>query len=105
MEITNNTVKSEGKDFVRVTLNDEILSLINQGLIKDFVTREIESGKINFIFDMKDVTSINSSGLGILISVLNKVKASNGIMRLENLSDKIKQIFVITRLNLIFEIQ
>lgn len=105
MEITNNTVKSEGKDFVRVTLNDEILSLINQGLIKDFVTKEIESGNINFIFDMKDVTSINSSGLGILISVLNKVKASNGIMRLENLSDKIKQIFVITRLNLIFEIQ
>jgi anti-sigma B factor antagonist len=105
LEITSKTEIIDGKDFVIVSLNDEILSLINQGLIKDFINREIESGKQNFIFDMNAVTSINSSGLGILISVLNKVKASNGIMKLENLNDKIKQIFVITRLNLVFEIR
>lgn len=85
-------------------MDDEILSLMNQGFIKDFVVNEINSGKLNYIFDMSGVTSINSSGLGILISVLNKVKTANGIFKLENPNEKLRQIFTITRLNLIFDI-
>lgn len=104
MEISSKILKVEEKDFVSVILNDEILGLINQGLIKEFITGEIGEGRKYFILDMKEVNSINSSGLGILISVLNKVKEAGGILKIQNASDKIKHIFTITRLNLIFDI-
>ena len=104
MEISSKILKIEDKDFVYVMLNDEILSLVNQGLIKEFIAGEIGKGRKYFILDMKELNYINSSGLGILISILNKVKEAGGILKIQNLSDKIKHIFSITRLNLIFDI-
>lgn len=103
MEISSKILKVEDKDFVCVMLNDEILSLVNQGLIKEFIAGEIGKGMKYFILDMKELNYINSSGLGILISILNKVKEAGGILKIQNLSDKIKHIFSITRLNLIFD--
>ncbi|MBN1633025.1 MAG: STAS domain-containing protein [Ignavibacteria bacterium] len=104
MQISSEILNVDNRDFVCVMLNDEILTLVNQNLIKEFISGEIGKGSKYFILDLKEVNTINSSGLGILISILNKVKESGGILKIRNLSDRIKQIFSITRLNLIFEI-
>lgn len=47
---------------------------------------------------------INSSGLGILVSLLKDVRSSNGKMKLTNLAPYLKEIFDITQLSNIFEI-
>jgi anti-anti-sigma factor len=53
---------------------------------------------------MKNINVINSSGLGVLISCLSKIKSRDGLLKLLNLNAKIFNIFKITKLNLVFDI-
>lgn len=71
--------------------------------LNDEVHRWIKDGKKNFVVNMQSVDLINSSGLGILISNLTNVKNNGGDLRLSNLSQKIKQIFQITKLATVFK--
>jgi len=103
MELEHSFIKFSGEDFISINLNDEVLNLNNQVAIKDFFADEILKGNKNFIINMQNVTSITSSGLGILISILNKVKQSNGQLKLDSVNNKILEIFKITKINLIFD--
>ncbi len=103
MELEHSFIKFSGEDFISINLNDEVLNLNNQVAIKDFFANEILKGNKNFIINMQNVTSITSSGLGILISILNKVKQSNGQLKLDSVNNKILEIFKITKINLIFD--
>jgi anti-sigma B factor antagonist len=86
-------------------LKEDDLSLINHHELTDDVNKEIDNG-ISFIqFDLNDLDSINSSGLGILISNLKKVKEKSGRLRLINVNEKIFNVFKLTKLNDVFEIQ
>jgi anti-anti-sigma factor len=53
---------------------------------------------------MANLNSVNSAGLGVLIGILNKVRNSSGSLKLVNVNDRIQNIFTITKLNLIFDI-
>ncbi len=103
MELIKSSKKILNEDFVVIKLDDEVLNLINHNAIKEYFDRELESGIRNFVIDMSGVTAITSSGLGILISILNKVKQSGGQMKLDSLNNKILEIFKITKINLIFD--
>lgn len=85
---------------------EEGLLLLNQfNLLNDFVSVEIKSGVKSFIFDMKSLNTINSSGLGILISNLKKIKDSGCNLKVINISEKILSIFKLTKLDAVFEIE
>lgn len=72
--------------------------------LKELVSTEIASGNHNIAIDMSMVSVINSSGLGVLISLLTKINAVKGSLKLLNLNDKLKEIFQITRLDRVFDI-
>jgi anti-sigma B factor antagonist len=57
-----------------------------------------------FIFDFKDVTMIDSSGLGYIVYCLKKSREKNGDIKIQHLVDQAKLIFEITRVNSILEI-
>ena len=103
MEINKSSKKFQNEDFVVIKLNDEILSLNNHDAIKEYFDNELTAGNKNFIIDMSDVSTITSSGLGILISILNKVRQNGGQLKLDSLNNKILEIFKITKINLIFD--
>ncbi|MBL7127579.1 MAG: STAS domain-containing protein, partial [Ignavibacteria bacterium] len=50
--------------------------------MKEYIDHEIESDNIYICIDLKKVNIINSSGLGILISILKKVKSKGGNLKL-----------------------
>ena len=103
MELIKSSRNILNEDFVVIKLNDEVLNLLNHNAIKEYFDKELASGNKNFIIDMADVSSITSSGLGILISILNKVKQNGGQLKLDSLNNKILEIFKITKINLIFD--
>jgi len=56
------------------------------------------------VINLSKVTYVDSSGLATLVEILKNMKAYGGRMRLVGLSQKIKSLFEITKLEKLFEI-
>jgi len=72
--------------------------------VKETVNELIEGGKYNFAINLEGVRYIDSTGLGVLIGALKKVREHNGRIVLICTNPQIKKIFNITGLIKIFEI-
>ena len=64
-----------------------------------------EEGRKRIIIDFKNVEYLSSAALGKLITMNKKVKAAGGEMRMCSIRPDIYEVFVITRLNKIFDIR
>jgi anti-sigma B factor antagonist len=62
-----------------------------------------ESGKVNIILNLKDVTEIDSTGLGTLVFGLARLRKSGGRLALANLNRSHLKLFLLTRLAIAFE--
>jgi len=60
--------------------------------------------KKKIVIDFEKVTYIDSSGLATLVEVLKKTKTRGGALGLASLSDKVKSLFEITKLDKLFSI-
>ncbi|MFO7654432.1 MAG: STAS domain-containing protein [Candidatus Krumholzibacteriia bacterium] len=63
----------------------------------------IHEGVRNFLVSMERVRWVNSTGLGILISGYQTVKKSGGELKLLRVSDRIENIFIVSKLYTVFE--
>jgi anti-anti-sigma factor len=58
--------------------------------------------KNNFILNFKDFDYINSSGLNVLLNILTKSRISGGETIVCEVSEKLKKLFIITKLDAVF---
>ena len=56
------------------------------------------------VVDLEKVTYIDSSGLATLVEILKKTKSQNGRLGISGMSDKVKSLFEITKLDKLFSI-
>lgn len=61
-------------------------------------------GKSDMILDFGGVTFMDSTGLGILISILKELEDEDKKIKIQNVSKRIKKVFVITELDKVFGI-
>lgn len=64
----------------------------------------MKDGEKNFVLDFRKCTFIDSTGLGVLVSVYKKCKSINGSFKLYSINEQVMKIFSMTRLDKIFEI-
>ena len=64
----------------------------------------ISSGKINFILNMAGMDYMNSSGLNTMVNMLTKARSKGGEVLVANVSPKVKELFIITKLNTLFTV-
>lgn len=72
--------------------------------ITESFSNELEAGTRKFVMDLTDLQHINSSGLGVLITLLTKARKVEGELVLANPSDYIQNLLQITKLDTIFQI-
>ncbi|MEL6670990.1 MAG: STAS domain-containing protein [Bacteroidota bacterium] len=72
--------------------------------ITESFSEQMEVGTKHFVIDLKELQHINSSGLGVLITLLTKARKSAGDVTLANPSSYINNLLLITKLNTIFQI-
>lgn len=72
--------------------------------LKDIVVTKIDQSKINLLLDMSQVSFIDSSGLGMLITCLKSINKAGGQLKISNISNNVKTIFDTTRMDRVFEI-
>ena len=64
----------------------------------------VDAGSLNIVVDMEKVDFLDSTGLGVLVEGLKRVKTRGGNLTLVATQDKILKIFDITGLNKAFPI-
>jgi anti-sigma B factor antagonist len=64
----------------------------------------IEKGVSHFLIDLSQLKHINSTGLGVFITLYTKVRAKQGEMVLVNPSENIVNLLTITKLTSVFAI-
>lgn len=84
-----------------VKLNGEI-DIYNAPDLKESLGTLIEEKQGDIIIDCEGLKYIDSTGLGVLISVLKRVKEYDGTIKITNLKPYIRKIFTITGLDKIF---
>jgi len=62
-----------------------------------------QSGKINIVLNLKDVTAIDSAGLGTLVFGLARLRKAGGRLALANVNRSHLKLFLLTRLAIAFE--
>lgn len=76
----------------------------NRQELKQKVLDEIERGERKFLVDFSQTGYIDSSGLGVLVSLSKKIRESGGELRLANLNDDLRTLFELTKLDTLFQI-
>ena len=71
--------------------------------LREEILSQMEDGT-NVLFDLSSMVHIDSSGLGVLVQILQKAKAGGGKVVLAALQSGPKIVFDITKVSRVFEI-
>jgi anti-sigma B factor antagonist len=72
--------------------------------IHDLIKQALEAGHRKFLFNMADVSYMDSSGIGELVRSCVRVTSAGGEMKLLHLQSKIANLLQITKLRNVFEV-
>ena len=81
-----------------------ILDSVHANDLRREVLDTIDSGVKVILVNLQDITFMNSSGMGALVATLKAVKAAGGQLALCSLSDQVKIIFELSRMERIFQV-
>ena len=73
--------------------------------LKDMLYQVVETHGKDLLMDCTSLNYIDSTGLGVFVAVLKKVKQINRSITIENLKDSILKLFLITNLDSLFNIK
>lgn len=67
-------------------------------------TEEFQKYSETLTLDMKDLSYISSMGLSVLVNTYKRLKENNQTLRLKNMNSHVRDVFMYTRLDQLFEI-
>ena len=88
---------------VQVTIDGEVDIFTCQQL-KETLYLVVEKYGKDLVLDCVNLNYIDSTGLGVFVAVLKKVKQINRQITITNLKDNILKLFLITNLDTLFNI-
>jgi anti-sigma B factor antagonist len=80
------------------------LIVANRQELKHIVLDRLQAGDQEFLIDFAETGYIDSSGLGVLVSLSKKVREQGGELRLAALNEDLRTLFALTKLDTLFTI-
>jgi anti-sigma B factor antagonist len=96
-------VRKEGSGVVVVEVDGQLI-VGNRQELKQKVLDALEAGDRKFLIDFTRTGYIDSSGLGVLVSLSKKIRDEGGDLRLAGLNEDLKTLFELTKLDTLFAI-
>ncbi len=93
---------TEENNVLKVVINGRFVAAVASSAREEILSRMGEG--MNVLFDLGKMVHIDSSGLGVLVQVLQKAKSSGGKVVLAALQAGPKIVFDITKVSRVFEI-
>lgn len=81
--------------------------LIDRGQAKELteeIDKHISEGRVKFVFDLEKLKYINSSGLGVIITLFTRARKNEGEIVICCVNKKVKELLLITKLNSVFTV-
>ena len=97
------SLKKDKQGVVVVGVDGQLI-VGNRQDLKQKVLDTLEGGGRKFVIDFTKTGYIDSSGLGVLVSLSKKIREQGGELRLANLNDDLKTLFELTKLDTLFQI-
>ena len=72
--------------------------------LRETINKLVEDGKKHILINMKDVTTIDSSGIGELVGCYTSVTNKGGRLKLLHLPPKISDVLTVTQLITVFDV-
>lgn len=72
--------------------------------VREAVLDTISEGRYHIVVDLTAVTFLDSTGLGVLVGGLKRVRAHDGSMQLASAQDRVSKVFKITGLDRVLPI-
>jgi anti-sigma B factor antagonist len=91
-------------DVMVVKINGDIT--LNQGgdvLLKDKIQSLLQQGHKKLVLDLGGVSYVDSAGLGQLVQIHSTTKSNGGTLRIANVTKKLKDLLVVTKLVTVFD--
>ena len=103
--MTMKTSNRQVGDVTIVDLSGRITLGEGSVVLRETVQDLISKGKGKILLNLGDVTYIDSSGIGELVSAFTSVRNKGGQLKLLNLTKKVHDLLQITKLNTLFDIK
>jgi len=90
-------------------MNETIMIPENFAVDEATVLRErmlnmVQNGKKDLLLDFSRCSFIDSTGLGVLVSIYKRTCENRGTFKLQGVNENVMKIFKLTRLDKVFEI-
>jgi len=82
----------------RITLGESVSLLRNQ------IHELVDDGRTKIVLKLADVTYIDSSGIGELVTAFTTVRRRGGSLKLLKLTQRVQDVLQITKLSTVFEV-
>ena len=97
------TVTNAPNGVIIVSVDGQLI-VANRNELKDKVLKALETGESKFVLDFSSTEDIDSSGLGVLVSVSKKIREAGGELCLAGLNEDLRMLFELTKLDTLFKI-
>jgi anti-sigma B factor antagonist len=102
MTFNYSTTQQEG--IIIYKLEGEIIDKSQTAALTEQINKLVSSGKKNIVLELSGLRYMNSSGLNVLVSILTIARNAGGEVLVCNISAKVRELLVVTKLDSIFHI-
>jgi anti-anti-sigma factor len=89
------SVEKQG-DIVLVLLQSSLEGSPDTLALKNEVKAQLDSGSRRFLLDLKDAGFVNSTGIGVVVSIMASIKEHDGRLKVCGVSDRARRAFATT---------
>lgn len=104
MSITINSIIDTKNDFWEVTLAGE-LDVSTADELKKSLHKLVDEKNIDMKLNLENLDYIDSTGLGVMIGILKRLKIENKEVYIEKPKNNVRKIFNITGLDKVFKME
>jgi anti-anti-sigma factor len=73
-------------------------------ILRDTINRLVDAGQVKLVLDMKEVTRLDSAGIGMLVSKYLTARRAGGTIKFLHPNERTDHLMDITKLTTVFEI-
>lgn len=90
--------EKEFDEVIVLSLDGHLLGEPEITKVREKVHRVLEQRKRKIVLDLQKIDKINSSGLGMLMSVLSSIRSKGGELHLANITEHVGGLLALTKL-------